>query len=414
MPPDGSDGRVYYGWVVTAACFVGSFVVFGVSYSFGVFFEPLLAEFGLSRGAASAVFSAQTVVTYVGAAAFGGLADRYGVRRLMAVGATLFAVGLLWTARAGSLAGLLLAYGVVTGLGMGLVYVVSYATVPRWFGRRRGFASGVATSGLGIGMVAVAPLATFLIATYGWREAYLALVGAMVAALAVATVLIDDDPRERGVDPTTEFPEGYPEASPTTRSWRRQAADVAAIASGRRFLLVFAGWVLIYGTLYVTLVHLVAYATDAGVDERTAALALSAIGATTAVARLVIGFASDRLGRLRTFVGCSAAMGVATLALPLLEGPLGLFAFAVVFGAAYGGNGALLSPLTVDLFGPDDANAVFGLVSLSFAVSGLLAPPLAGAGYDQFGTYAPTFVLVGALGLVGAGLTAAAGAVDER
>ncbi len=405
----GLERDVYYGWVVVGACFVGSFVVFGVSYSFGVFLEPLIDEFGLSRGVTSLVFSVQTLVLYVGAALLGGLADRYGVRRLMAVGVALFGVGLLWTSRATSPAALVAAYGVVAALGLGLVYVVSYATIPRWFGRRRGFASGVATSGLGIGMVVIAPVATTLIARHGWREAYLALVGVMVAALALATAVVADSPRSRGVDPTLEFPHADPSSRRATRSWREQLREVTDVATSPAFLLVFAGWILIFGTLYVTFVHLVAHATDLGMSERTGALALAAIGAATTVARLAIGFASDRVGRVRTFVTCSVGMSVATLALPALSSPAGLFAFAVVFGTAYGGNGALLSPLSADLFGTENANAVFGLVSLSFAVSGLVAPPLAGLSYDHLGTYTPAFVTAGVLGLLGAGCVAAAG-----
>lgn len=408
MTTDDTDDGLYYGWIVTGACFVGSFVVFGVSYSFGVFFEPLVEEFDLSRGATSTVFAVQTLVIYVGAALLGGLADRYGARRLMAVGVVLFAAGLLWTSRATSFAALVAAYGILTALGMGLIYVVTYATIPRWFGRRRGFASGIATSGLGIGMVAVAPVAAFLIGQYGWRDTYLALVAAFVAALALATVFVSDSPRSRGVDPSVEFPDGYPD-SRTGRGWREQLRDVWAVATSRTFLLVFAGWVLIYGTIFVVFVHLVAHATDVGMAERTGALAISTIGATTALARLVIGFASDRVGRLGTFVTCSAVMGGSMLMLPVLSSPVGLFAFAIVFGVAYGGNGALLAPMTADLFGTENVNAVFGLVSVSFSVSGLLAPPLAGLGHDLLGTYTPAFVVVGALALVGAGLVAVAG-----
>jgi len=83
----------------------------------------------------------------------------------------------------------------------------------------------------------------------------------------------------------------------------------------------------------------------------------------------------------------------------------------VIFRIAYGGNGALLSPLTVDLFGTANPNAIFGLVSVSFAVSGLLAPWATGLTYDLVGTYTPAFVGAGIAGLVGAGLLAIAGAV---
>lgn len=403
---DERDG-VYPGWRVVVGCFLGALVVFGVSYSYSVFLGPIQSDLALSRAEVSLAFSVQTAVIYVAAAGIGVLADRYGVRRLLALGAGLFVAGTALATRARTLPALLAGHGVIAGTGLGAVYVVSYATVPRWFGRRRGLAAGVATAGLGVGMLAVAPAASHLVAAAGWRAALLALAGGAALLLAVSVALVADDPPSAGVDPTSEFPGGYPERPPT--DWATYRAEVVAVAASRTFALVFAGWVLVYATLYVVFVHVVAHAGAAGIGERAGALALAAVGATTSVARVAGGWAADRLGRHRTFVACSAVMGAATLALPLVDTAAGLFAFAVVYGAAYGGNGALLSPLTTDLFGTANPNAVFGLVSLSFAVSGLVAPWAAGATFDATGSYAPAFVAAGAAGLVGAALVSLAG-----
>lgn len=407
---DGIAGR-YRGWEVVAGGFVGAFVVFGLSYAFGVFLEPMQRELGLSRSGISLVFSLQTVVIYVGAAVLGVAADRFGVRRLLVVGAALLGVGGLWTTRAGIYPELLVAYGVLTALGLGAIYVVSYATVPRWFERRRGLAAGIATAGLGAGMVVVAPAASVLVEVYGWRRALLALVVAATAAVSAVVPLFGDEPDAEEV-PDGEFPEGVPDRSAT--DWATYRREVVAVATSGRFVLVFLGWVFVYATMYVVFVHLVAHAGEVGIGEREGALALGAIGATTALARVGVGALSDRVGRFDTFVACSAGMGVATLALPLVSTFGGLLGFAVAFGLCYGGNGALLSPLTVDLFGAGNPNAVFGLVSLSFAVSGLLAPWLAGVAFDALGAYDPAFVAAGLAGLLGSGLVWAAEIVGER
>ncbi|WP_135533654.1 MFS transporter [Halostella pelagica] len=400
------SARVYRGWSVVAGCFLGALVVFGVSYSYSVFLEPIQRDLGLSRADVSLVFSVQTAVIYVSAAGIGVLADRYGVRRLLGLGGGLFVAGTLLATRARSLLTLLLSYGVLTAVGLGAVYVVSYATVPRWFRRRRGLAAGVATAGLGVGMLVVAPAASVLVSSAGWRAALLAVALGAALLLAVAVTLVADDPPSQGIDASVEFPTGYPERPPT--DWSVYRDEVVAVAASRTFLLVFVGWVLVYATLYVVFVHVVAHAGAVGIGERVGALALAVIGATTSVARIAVGWGADRVGRHRTFVACSAAMGASTLALPLVESAVGLYAFAVVYGVAYGGNGALLSPLTTDLFGTTNPNAVFGLVSLSFAVSGLVAPWAAGLTFDVTGTYAPAFVAAGAVGLVGTGLVAAA------
>lgn len=399
--------RPYYGWVVVCGCFVGSFVVFGISYSFGVFFDRLLDSFGYSRGVTAVAFGVQTLALYVGASVVGTLVDRYGARQMLLVGTGFVAAGLLWTSGANSLATVVFAYGVVTGLGLSVVYVVSYATVPNWFDRRLGLAGGLASAGLGVGMLVVTPTATWLVSRFGWQDAFRVLAGGAVVLLVCTAVLVRDRPATADVEPPNDEFEG---TAPTgdVRPWRDQVRTLVAVATSRAFVLVCTGWILIYTTLYVTLGHLVVHAGDIGLGRATGATAVAAIGAASAAGRVAIGYAADRVGRARVFVGCSAAMGVTTALLPLADTAGGLVAFGLVYGLAYGGNGALLAPLTADSFGRGDLNAVFGLVSIAFAVSGLFAPPLAGYGYDALGTYDPAFALAGGVAVVGSALVAVA------
>lgn len=398
--------RLYYGWVVVGACFLGSFVVFGLSYSFGVFFEPILREFGHSRGVTSVAFGVQSLMLYLGAVGIGVLVDRYGTRRMLAVGGGLITLGLIGTSQARSLPVLVVTYGIVTGLGMSVLFVVSYATVPRWFDRRQGFAGGLASAGLGTGMVVVAPVADVLIAAVGWRSALLVLTACVVALLVIAIAAIRDEPTADQV-PDREFDGGF---DPGTRAGLRdRLADVAGIARSPSFVGLFVGWLLIYTTLYIVLAHLVIHVVDIGLSRTVGAIAVALVGGASVAGRITIGYAADRVGRVSTFVACSTVMGLSTLALPAIDAAVPLLGFAAVYGLAYGGNGALLAPLTADLFGRSNINAVFGLVSLSLGISGLVSPYVAGVGYDVLGTYLPAFVAAGAAAVIGAGATAVAG-----
>lgn len=401
-----SQPTVYYGWVVVGACFLGSFVVFGLSYSFGVFFEPILQEFGYSRGVTSVAFGVQSLMLYLGAVGVGVLVDWYGTRRMLAVGAVVLSLGLLGTSQAQSLPVLVFTYGVVTGLGMSVLFVVSYATVPRWFDRRQGFAGGLASAGLGMGMVVVAPAADALILRFGWRSALLVLTGCALFLLLLAIAVIRDEPTKAQV-PDHEFDGGF--NASTRVPLRDQLADVSAIARSPSFLALFVGWVLIYTTLYIVLSHLVIHIVDLGISRTVGATAVALIGGASVVGRITIGYAADRIGRVSTFVVCSGVMGLSTLTLPALDTATPLLAFAAIYGLTYGGNGALLAPLTADLFGRENINAVFGLVSMSLGISGLLSPYIAGAGYDAIGTYTPVFLAAGIAALLGAGAIAAAG-----
>lgn len=399
--------RVYYGWVIALACFLGALVVFGMTYSFGVFADRLADSFAASRTRVSAVFGVHTFVIYAVAPFVGGLVDRYGPRRALLAGAALLGVGLAGASRAGSLLSFGVAYGLVVALGLSVVYVVAYATVPRWFGRRRGAANGVATAGLGAGLLAVPPAASVLVAAVGWRGTFLVLAAGLVGVLMVVAALFVDGPEAVGADASVEFPDGRPERE--SLAPRERAARVRTVVRSRPFLLVLAGWVCVYATLYVVMGHLVFYVTDAGMVRQVGAWAIGAIGVVTSLSRLGVGALSDRLGRVRTFVACSAWMGLTVAALSLAGTPAGVVVVAAAFGVGYGGNGALLSPLVADLFGEADLATLYGAMSLAFAVAGLAAPPLAGATYEALGTYEPVFLAVGALGLVGAGLVWIAG-----
>jgi MFS family permease len=403
---------VYYGWIIAGACSLAAATMFGATYSFSVFADALLSAFPATRATVSLVFGVQTAVIYLASPMVGALADRHGGRRVLAAGAALLAGGLLWAASSQSLAELGVAYGVVAGLGLSAVYVVAYSTVPKWFHRRRGLANGLATAGLGVGLVVVPPLADRLLAAFGWRGAYVAMAGLFLAMLALVVAVFADEPAAVDADPAREFPEGRPEAA--TGGWAEQAGAVLTSVRTPAFALVLAGWTFVYGTLYVLMAHVVPFATDAGLGRAAGVTAIAVVGVTTSAARLALGYASDRIGRVRMFVACSLVMGATVPAFVFASAPPALWALAVVFGVGYGGNGALLSPLVADLFGTENLTALYGSLSVAFALAGLAAPPLAGLAFEATGSYVVPFVGVGVVGVLGAGCIAAAGQRQRR
>ena len=92
MPRTGESG-VYRGWRVVTGRFLGALAVCCVSYSYSVFLGPIRSDLALSRADVSLVFSVRTAVIRVAAAGIGVLVDRYGVRRLPALGAVFPVAG---------------------------------------------------------------------------------------------------------------------------------------------------------------------------------------------------------------------------------------------------------------------------------------------------------------------------------
>lgn len=399
--------RIYYGWVVALACFLASMAVFGTSYAFGVFYEAFIETFAVSRTAMAAAFGLQTALLYVGGVGAGQLVDAYGQRRVAAGSGAVLTLGLCLTALARTYVELLVAFGVVAAVGMAGLYVVGYASIPLWFERRRGAAAGLASAGLGLGLVVAPPVSNRLITAFGWRAAMLALAGAVGVVCALVALLFADQPTDVGADPSVEFGDGDPAESaerPAEDPDRRdRTTNVRAVLSSTSFLLVFVGWTLIFAPLYVVLSHVVLHATEVGFGRAVGVLAITVVGITTTGARVAVGILSDRVGRTTTFAASGALLGVATGALvaaPTATVYLGILA---VFGVAYGGCGGLLGPVIADLFGEDRLNTLFAAASLSLAVAGLTAPPVAGFLFERLGSYTPALVLTGALGVCGAG-----------
>lgn len=379
--PVPSSGRLFHGWLVVAGAFAVTFVGFGSAYTFSAFVEPLQADFGASRGSVSLVFSLAGFLYFGLGIVSGPLADRWGSRRLAVLGMILTGLGMAIASVAGSLTQIYLAYGLGVGLGVGFSYVPAVGAVQRWFVRRRGFASGLAVSGIGVGTLVMPPLASLLIETLGWRTAYLVL-GGLAAAVGVGmALLIENDPRDRGL-----APDGDPLGS-GGQSAQPPGFSVRQAVTSRRFAGLYAACLICSFGLFVPFVHLVPYAVDHGVAQTSAVLLLGVIGVGSTAGRFFLGGLADRLGRAFALFAMFLGMALALAVWALSAGfwPLAVFAFA--YGVFYGGFVALLPALVMDYFGGRNVSGIIGMLYTSVAFGTLVGPTAAGFAFDISRSY---------------------------
>ena len=375
------SSRIFYGWFVVAAAFAVTFVGFGCAFSFSAFVEPLQREFGASRGSVSLVFSLAGFLYFGLGAVSGPLADRLGSRRLVVAGMVLTGLGLAAAGAARSLATVYAAYGLGVGIGLGFAYVPAIGVVQRWFFRRRGFASGLAVSGIGVGTLAMPPLATLLIDTIGWRGAYFTL-GALVAVVGGGlALLIENDPRDRGLGP-----DGDPPPSGVQPA-RREGATVGEAIRSPRFISLYAACLIASFGGFVPFVHLVPYARDHGIAPASAVLLLSTIGVGSTAGRFTLGGLADRIGRqsslLLMILGMTLALAIWVIATSFWS----LTVFALVFGLFYGGWVAILPAVVMDSFGSRNVSGIIGILYSSVALGTLIGPSAAGFAFDLSHTY---------------------------
>jgi MFS family permease len=371
-----SRPAIFHGWLVVAAAFAVTFVGFGSAYTFSAFLEPLQRDFGASRGSVSLVFSLAGFLYFGLGIVSGPLADRFGSRPLAVTGMLLTGLGLAAAGAARNLIEVYAAYGLGVGLGVGCAYVPAIGAVQRWFVRRRGFASGLAVSGIGVGTLAMPPLATLLVDQFGWRGAYLAL-GALAAAVGGGmALLLENDPRARGLGPDGDPPQSRATAAPA------EGASVGEAVRSRRFMALYAACLICSFGVFVPFVHLVPYAGDHGVAASTAVLLLGVIGVGSTAGRFFLGGLADRIGRqsslLLMFVGMAIALSIWLVS----TGVWSLAAFAFVYGVFYGGWVAVLPAVVMDYFGGRNVSGIIGILYTSVAFGTLIGPSAAGFAFD--------------------------------
>jgi MFS family permease len=382
--------HLFYGWYVVAAGFAVTFVGFGCVYSFSAFIESLQRDFGAARGSVSLVFSLAGFLYFALGAVSGPLADRWGSRRVVLAGIILIGAGLILASFAQSLLTVYAAYGLGVGLGVGCSYVPAMGAVQRWFVKRRGFASGLASSGIGAGTLVGPPFAALLIGVWGWRDAYLALGVVAVIIGAGMALLIENDPKDRGLGPDGEIPKAQ------SRSVAASGTSIIEAIKSKRFIGLYAACLACSFGVFVPFVHLTPYATDHGISHSSAVLLVSVIGIGSTVGRFFLGGLADRFGRELSLVGMFAGMAFGLIIWVTSTQFWSLAIFAFIFGTAYGGWVALLPAVIMDYFGGRNVSGLIGILYTSAGIGTLIGPSATGYAFDATHSYTvPILISIG-------------------
>jgi MFS family permease len=394
-PAGGRAG--WYGWWVLAAATALITLQSGVFvFGFGVFFVPLVAEFGWGRAVASGAVSLARLESGLLGPLQGWLIDRFGSRRVMLAGIPLFGLGFLLLSRVGSLSEYYLVYVLALSVGGSLGFFdPASAAVANWFVRRRGSALGFMSCGIGFGTVFV-PLVAWVVSQLGWRQA------AVVVALTVWTVGI---PLALLIRHRPE-PYGYlPDGAPRLAGGDGDEPEERAI-SGRQALRMPAFWILALSftvrvtTTTATSLHLIPLMTDLGLAAELAGVMTTALGGLSIVGRLGFGWLGDRLGQKGVYAGGLVALMVGFLVLASARGLLEIAIFLLLYGPAYGGLAAQMLALRGQYFGRRSFATIGGLMAPVMTLGTITGPVYAGWIFDTTGSYRLALVSFAAMQLV--------------
>jgi MFS family permease len=396
----GAEPGFFYGHLVVAAAFFIMVVMWAAYYSFGVFFKPMINEFGWTRATTSGAFSLSSIINGLLAIVMGRLTDTYGPRMVMTICAVLLCLGFLLMAQIRAVWQLYLFFGLIVGTGMGGSFVPLLSTVARWFVAKRSMMTGIVTAGIGIGALAGPPLSNLLIAVYGWRTAFIVLGGVILVTVVLIVRLIRRDPSQVGL------------SAYVGDKAKRQAAQSPSVAFSlgesiytAQFRIVFAMYFCLGFCAFTVIVHMAPHATELGISAVGAANILATIGGVSVVGRVVLGRAADNLGNRQAFIIGFILMSTALLGLVPAKSLWLLYSVAGVFGLAFGGCAASQSPLAAELFGLRSHGAILGVLSFGFTVGGGAGPFLTGYIFDVTDSYRLAFLVCLGISMVGLILT---------
>jgi MFS family permease len=358
-------------WVVVWATFVCLAVIFGVSYSFAAFFEIFAKEFSAQRADVSWIFGLCGLVYFVLGALGGVLADRWGPRLVCMAGMGFIALGLFLTSLAQNLGTVYLSYGLLVGLGIAFVYTPSIASVQPWFSKRRGLASGIASSGVGAGTLILPLLVSYLLTAVDWRIALQMMAGGVLVIGLSAGFLLKRAP-----------------SLPGHQSGQLAGLTLPDALKTSSFRWLYMGTLLGAPVMFIPFAHISAAARDAGVADAQAVGLVGLIGIGSLVGRFAIGWLADRLGRVKTLMLMQCLMGMSYLIWAGAQEAWVFALFALWFGLSYGSIVSLLPAICMDLFGGRAVSAVIGTLYTGAALGNLLGPVLAGQVFDMTQSYA--------------------------
>ena len=396
----------FFGWWVVFASAAIVFLTGGTFfYGFSALVKPLQDEFGWSRALISGAFSLRSEVGGIAAPAVGFLVDRVGSRRVMVVGVLAVALGFVLLSRVQDLWAF---YGSVVVIAIGISAAggsVGMVAITHWFRRRRGRALAFMAMGSGTSGVMVVVL-VWLIATFGWRDALLAIAAAQLVACVPLALSIRDRPEDMGLladgDPPDD-PADEQGAAPRRPLPGDEGMTVRQSLSSSAFWRLAIAVALGNVGAMAIIVHQIPFLTSSvGMSEGAAAASVTGMVMVSLAGRFGFGYLADLIDKRFVMAGSYACLALGVLLFAAVFHPWQVFLALPVFGLGWGGVIPVRPALQAEVFGIRAFGAIQGLIFTVATVGALIGPVFAGWMYDQTDSYRLAFVLLAAGGLLAA------------
>ena len=375
--------------IIICGCAIG-LLSFGPRSSLGFFVQPMGREFSWGRDVFGLALAVQNLLWGLGQPVAGAIADRFGVMRVMCVGALLYAGGLLMMRYAATPLSLDIGAGVLIGFGLSgcsfnLVLSAFSKLLPL---ERRGLALGAGTAAGSFGQFLFAPFGVAMIGNFGWQPALTVFAGLMLLIVPLSFALATPPATSAHVPVAAQ------------QSFRTALAE----AFGHRsYVLLVLGFFTCGFQLAFITVHLPAYLVDRGIPAQTGGWVIAAIGLFNIIGSLSVGWLQNRLPKRYILSAIYFTRALSIMA--FISFPITSFS-AIMFGAITGLTWLSTVPptsaLVAIMFGTRWFATLYGFAFVSHQVGGFLGVLLGGIVFEKFGSYTPIWWLSVLFGVLSA------------
>ncbi len=366
--------------IIACGCAIG-LLGFGPRSALGFFMQPMSREFAWGRDVFGLALAVQNLLWGLGQPFAGAIADRFGLVRVMFVGALLYAGGLLLMRYSATPLSLNLGAGVLIGFGLSgcsfnLVLSAFSKLLPA---EKRGLALGAGTAAGSFGQFLFAPFGVAMIDNFGWQTALTVFSALMLLIIPLSFAL----------------------ATPPATSAQVPAADqqtfktaLAEAFGHRSYVLLVIGFFTCGFQLAFITVHLPPFLVDRGIPAQTGGWVIAAIGLFNIIGSLSVGWMQNRLPKryiLSTIYFTRAVATVLFISFPIT--PFSAIAFGAISGLTWLSTVPPTSALVALMFGTRWLATLYGFAFVSHQVGGFLGVLLGGIVFEKFGSYTPIWWL---------------------
>jgi sugar phosphate permease len=393
--------KLHYGWIVVGVTFLTLLIGAGVRSAPGVLLVPLESEFHWSRATISFAIAVSLMLYGLIGPFAAALMERFGLRRTMISALALLAAGVALTTLMRESWQLILLWGVVVGIGAGVIANVLGAVVAaRWFTARRGLVIGLLTGSAAAGQLIFLPTFAAITSRFGWRPMVLTVTVVALAVIPIVWLLMRERPEDVGLAPYGETGGVRPTAKASQGNPFSLALRTLVEAARTRAFWLLAGSFFCCGASTNGLIgtHLIPACLDNGIPEIESAGLLAAMGVFNMVGTTGSGWLSDRVDNRVLLAVYYSLRGLSLLYLPFsFVSFYGLTLFAVFYGLDWIATVPPTVRLAVSSFGKEKAGIIYGWIFASHQIGSAAAAYFAGLMRADLGSYLQAFILSGLL-----------------